>query len=247
VAHTPARAGSYAAFVDRSGSRLEPVGLAWLGVWLEAALSRDSGEPLEPRGRRTDRGDPRGQRGGPLVAAATAWETRALQGDTDDHDPELRQQCHSGGWEWVATRRGPHPHGDGGVEARKIFYKLRSQAIEPFNGLCKNVLAWRVKMPVMGMQRAQLLAWGALVVSQLVVLYQHEHDRPLDKGIKPFLRAAGIMTRPLLVRSRPLRKRIVAKVLMLVVFHKTGRGSGHVAAVQPGNQAQCHINAGQDP
>jgi hypothetical protein len=37
--------------------------------------------------------------------------------------------------------------------------------------LYKNVFEWRVKMPVQGLQRSQLLALGAVVVYQLVLLY----------------------------------------------------------------------------
>jgi hypothetical protein len=55
--------------------------------------------------------------------------------------------------------------------------------------LFKNVFEWRVKMPVKGLQRSQMLALGA-VVYQLVLRYQHEQDLPLGKGIKPLLRAA---------------------------------------------------------
>src|SRR5262249_1753600 len=83
------------------------------------------------------------------------WEVRYVLGDTHDNDPELRDQCQQRGWELVATRRGPHPHHDSGVEVRKVFHKLRSQAIEPFNGLFKNVFEWRVAMPLKGLQRAQ--------------------------------------------------------------------------------------------
>ena len=90
----------------------------------------------------------------------------------------------------VATRRGPYPHHDAGVEVRRIFHKLRSQAIEPFNGLFKNVFEWRTQMPVKGLRRSQLLALGAIVIYQLVLLYQHEHNLPPGKGIKPLLRAA---------------------------------------------------------
>jgi Transposase DDE domain len=117
-------------------------------------------------------------------------EVRYVLGDTHYNTPELRQECHRRGWELVATRRGPYPHCDGGVEVRKIFHKLRSQAIEPFNGLFKNVFEWRVKMPVKGLQRSQLLALGAVVIYQLVLLYQHERNLPVGKGIKPLLRAA---------------------------------------------------------
>lgn len=73
---------------------------------------------------------------------------------------------------------------------RRICHHLRSQAIEPFNGLFTNVFAWRTQMPVQGLQRSQLVALGAIVVYQLVWLDQHEHTRPLGKGMKPLLRAA---------------------------------------------------------
>jgi hypothetical protein len=126
----------------------------------------------------------------PWLLKPLPGDTRDVLGDTHDHDPELRQQCHRWGRELVATRRGPSPHGDGGVEVRKIFHQLRSQAIDPFNGVFKNVFDWRVKMPVKGLHRAQLLALGAVVVDQVVLLYQYEHDLPLGKGIKPLLRAA---------------------------------------------------------
>ena len=75
-------------------------------------------------------------------------------------------------------------------KVRKVFHKLRSQASEPFNGLFKNIFAWQVTMPVKGLQRSQLLALGAVVIYQLVLLYQHERNLPLGKGIKPLLRAA---------------------------------------------------------
>ncbi len=73
---------------------------------------------------------------------------------------------------------------------RRIFHKLRSQAIEPFNGLFKNVFEWRSQMPVKGLRRSQLLALGAIFIYQLVLLYQHEQNLPVGKGIKALLRAA---------------------------------------------------------
>jgi hypothetical protein len=126
----------------------------------------------------------------PLLLEQLSEEVRYVLGDTHYNTPELRQECHRRDWELVATRRGPSPHGDGGVDVRKVFHKLRSQAIEPFNGLFKNLFEWRVKMPVKGLQRSQLLALGAVVIYQLVLLYQHERNFPLGKGIKPLLRAA---------------------------------------------------------
>jgi len=76
------------------------------------------------------------------------------------------------------------------VEVRHIFHKPRSQAIELFKGLFKNVFEWRTQMPVKGSWHSQLLALGAIVIDQLVLLFQHEHNLPLGKGIKPLLRAA---------------------------------------------------------
>jgi hypothetical protein len=76
------------------------------------------------------------------------------------------------------------------VEVRRIFHKLRSQAMEPFKGLFKKIFEWRTQMPVKGLQRSQLLALGAIIIYPLVLLYQHEHNLPLGKGIKPLLRAA---------------------------------------------------------
>lgn len=117
-------------------------------------------------------------------------EVRYILGDTHYNDPDFRQHCHQQGRELVATRRGAYPHKDGGVEVRRIFHKLRSQAIEPFNGLFKNVFEWRTQMPVKGLRRTKLLALGAIFIYQLVLLYQHEQKLTVGKGIKALLRAA---------------------------------------------------------
>jgi Transposase DDE domain len=164
----------------------------WHGWWdgwkLHLAVTVGAGWiPLAAELTVANRGD---NEVAPLLLVQLPSEVRYVLGDTQYDDPELRQQCHQRGCEWVATRRGPYPHNDGGVEVRKVFHKLRSQAIEPFNGVYKNVFDWRAKMPVKGLQRSQLLALGAVVVYQLVLLYQHEHNLPLGKGIKPLLRAA---------------------------------------------------------
>ena len=76
------------------------------------------------------------------------------------------------------------------MEVRKVFQKLRSQAVELFNGLFKNAFEWRVKMLVKRLQWSELLVLGAAVVFQLVLLYRHELNLPLGKRIMPLLRAA---------------------------------------------------------
>jgi hypothetical protein len=126
----------------------------------------------------------------PQLLAPLPTEGRSILGDTHYKDPEVPILCEQSNRTLVATRRGAYPHHDEGVEVRRIFHKLRSQAIEPFNGLFKNVFEWRTQMPVKGLQRSQLLALGAIVIYQLVLLYQHERNLPLGKGIKPLLRAA---------------------------------------------------------
>jgi hypothetical protein len=117
-------------------------------------------------------------------------ETRYVLDDTHYNDPERRCQCQRRGAELVATRRGAHPHHDGGAAVRQVFHQLRSKSIEPCNGLFKGVFAWRVKMPVKGRQRSQLLALGTIVIYQLALLDQHERGLPVGQGIKPLLRAA---------------------------------------------------------
>ena len=117
-------------------------------------------------------------------------EVRSILGETTYNDPEVRRQCEQATRALVATQRGAYPHHDDGVDVRRIFHTLRSQAIGPFNGLFNNLFEWRTQMPVKGLRRSQLLALGAIVVYHLVLLYQHEHHLPFGKGIKPLLRAA---------------------------------------------------------
>jgi hypothetical protein len=117
-------------------------------------------------------------------------ETGYVLGDTHYNDPELRTKCELSGRWLIASRRGAYPHRDPGVEVRRIFHKLRHQAIEPFNGLFKNVFEWGGQVPVKGLCRTQLIVLGAVLVYQLVLLYQFDHDKPLGRGVKPLLRAA---------------------------------------------------------
>jgi Transposase DDE domain len=126
----------------------------------------------------------------PRLFEQLPMEVRYVLGDTHYNAPELRTECALHGRELVATRRGPYPHQDGGVEVRRIFHKLRSQAIEPFNGLFKNIFEWRGQMPVKGLTRCQLLALGAILLYQIVLLYQFHRQQPIGVGIKALLRAA---------------------------------------------------------
>jgi hypothetical protein len=117
-------------------------------------------------------------------------EVRYALGDTHFNDDELRVQCRLSNRWLVTTQRGPYPHTDPGADVRRIFHKLRSQAIEPFNGLFKNVFEWGGQVPVKGLNRVRLIVLGAVLVYQLALLYQFQHAKPLGRGIKPLLRAA---------------------------------------------------------
>lgn len=117
-------------------------------------------------------------------------DARYVLGDTHYNDPELRHLCERNDRYLVASRRGPYPHTDGGAQVRKVFHQLRSKAVEPFNGLFKNIFDWSGQVPVKGLRRTQLIVLGAILVYQLVLLYQFENTLPLGRGVKPLLRAA---------------------------------------------------------
>lgn len=126
----------------------------------------------------------------PKLLAPLPAEVRYVLGDTHYHDPQVRQQCHARGLELVTTRRGTHPHQDGGVAVRRVFHKLRSQSIEPFNGLFKDFFGWQKSMPVKGLVKSQLFALGAIFLYQLILFYQYEERLEVGKGIKALLKAA---------------------------------------------------------
>lgn len=117
-------------------------------------------------------------------------EVAFVLGDTHYNDDALRADCRLNNRWLVATRRGKYPHTDPGVEVRRIFHKLRSKAIEPFNALFKNIFEWGGQVPVKGLKRVRLIVLGAVFVYQLVLLYQFLHALPLGVDVKPLLRAA---------------------------------------------------------
>ena len=126
----------------------------------------------------------------PALIEELPLETRFLLGDTHYNTPEIQAQCARDDRNLVATKRGAYPHQDNGVKVRQLFHQLRSKAIEPFNGLFKNVFDWGGQIPVKGLSRTQLIVLGAILVYQIVLLYQFERNLPLGRGIKPLLRAA---------------------------------------------------------
>lgn len=126
----------------------------------------------------------------PLLLQQLPPEARYILGDTHYNTPDLRRECQSRSCWLVASRHGSYPHTDSGVEVRRLFHKLRSKTIEPFNALFKNIFEWGGQVPVKGLYRTQLLVLGAILLYQLVLLYQFQQAKTLGVGIKPLLRAA---------------------------------------------------------
>lgn len=128
----------------------------------------------------------------PALIRQLPAEVRYVLGDHhyNDEAGEVLACCRSSDRFLITSQAGPYPHQGDGVLVRQIFHKLRSKAIEPFNGLFKNVFEWQGQVPVKGLQRVQLIVLGAVLVYQLILLYQFQRDLPLGKDVKPLLRAA---------------------------------------------------------
>jgi hypothetical protein len=114
------------------------------------------------------------------------FEARFIMGDSHFHTDDLATRC----WETNRILVAASGRGLPGIEVRRILHQLRHQAIEPFNGLFKNVFEWGGQVPVKGWPRTRLIVLGAVLVYQLILLYQFQHDLPVGQAVKPLLRAA---------------------------------------------------------
>jgi hypothetical protein len=126
----------------------------------------------------------------PRLLEAVPQVVRFVLGDTNYQDPALHAHCAAADRFLVATRRGPYPHTDDGVEVRRVFHKLRSVAIENFNGQFKGIFDAHGPVPTRGLVRTQRFALGAVLVYQLTLLWRFEHRQDLRVGLKAFLKAA---------------------------------------------------------
>lgn len=122
-------------------------------------------------------------------------EARFVLGDVHYNAPNVRQACLRGTQQQqrflVTTKRGAYPHTDDGVEVRRIFHKLRSVANENFNEHFKAIFELHGEVPTRGLINTQRFALGAAVlVYQLALLYRHERNLEVNRGLKPFLRGA---------------------------------------------------------
>jgi len=126
----------------------------------------------------------------PLLIEELPQEARFVLGDTHYNAQNVRDKCERTERFLVASKRGAYPHTDAGVEVRRIFHKLRSLANENFNEHFKSIFEVHEQVPTKGRVNTARFALGAVLVYQLALLYRHERNSELNRGLKPFLRAA---------------------------------------------------------
>lgn len=114
---------------------------------------------------------------------------RFALGDRHYNTPEVRNVCASRALELVATHYGAYPHSDAGVEVRRVFHKLRSLAMENLNEHFKSIFDLHGSVPTKGLTNTARWALGAVLVYQLALLYRYEQQLPLNRGLKPMLKA----------------------------------------------------------
>jgi hypothetical protein len=117
-------------------------------------------------------------------------EARFVLGDTHYNAQNVRDKCERTERYLVTSKRGAYPHTDCGVEVRRIFHKLRSLANENFNEHFKAIFEVHEQVPTKGRVNTARFALGAVLVYQLALLYRHERNSEVNRGLKPFLRAA---------------------------------------------------------
>jgi hypothetical protein len=126
----------------------------------------------------------------PALIADADPEARYLLGDHHYNAPNVEESCQQTGRFLVASRQGPYPHTDPGVEVRRLFHMLRSHAIENFNEQFKAIFDAHGAVPTKGLANTQRFALGAVFLYQVTLLYRHQHGLDLRVGLKPFLKAA---------------------------------------------------------
>ncbi len=110
-----------------------------------------------------------------------------MLGDRHYNTDEVRAVCQASARTLVASRYGRYPHTDAGAEARRVFHKLRSAAIENFNGQFKAIFDVHGPVPTRGLTNTRRFALGAVLVYQLTLWHRHEHGLDLRVGLDPFL------------------------------------------------------------
>ena len=126
----------------------------------------------------------------PSLIEELPQEARFVLGDTHYNAQNVRDKCERTERFLVTSKRGAYPHTDAGVEVRRIFHKLRSLANENFNEHFKAIFDVHGQVPTKGRINTARFALGAVLVYQLALLHRHERRSGVNRGLKPFLRAA---------------------------------------------------------
>lgn len=124
------------------------------------------------------------------VVADLTTTLRYLLGDMSYNDPELRDACDDAAITLITSRRGPHPHRDGGVDVRRVFHALRSKSIENWNGQFKAIFDVNQPVPTRGRMATRRWVLGAVLVYQLTIWRRFQAGEDLRTGLKPFIKAA---------------------------------------------------------
>jgi len=126
----------------------------------------------------------------PALIETLPEEARFVLGDTHYDAENVREICEQTQRFLVTSKRGAYPHTDAGVEVRRIFHKLRSLANENFNEHFKSIFDVHEQVPTKGRVNTARFALGAVFVYQLALLHRQERKLEVNRGLKPFLRAA---------------------------------------------------------
>jgi hypothetical protein len=125
----------------------------------------------------------------PALLAELPAEVRFVFGDRHYNRDEVRASCAAQHRVLVCSQYGRYPHQDPGKEVRRVLHKLRSLALENLNEHVKSIFDGHGQVPTKGLTASKRFALGAIFVYQIALLYRHEHDLPLNAGLKPFLKA----------------------------------------------------------
>jgi hypothetical protein len=106
----------------------------------------------------------------PGLICEMSLETRYVPGDNHYKTSDVRDSCENCERLPIASGRGPYAHTDSSVDMRRILHLSRHQAIEPVNGLFKNVFEWDGQVPVKGSKRTPLIVLGPVLVHPLALI-----------------------------------------------------------------------------
>lgn len=163
----------------------------WVYGW-KLHLACTAGSVWIPLAARLTPADVHDGQVGPRLVAQLPSEIRFVLGDQHYNGVEMQAACFSRGMELMATRgraQGSYPHGDVGVQVRRLFHQLRSKAIENFNEHFKAIFDSHADVPTRGEAATARFVLTAVLVYQLGLWARHRLGLPLCQGLKPFLRA----------------------------------------------------------